>query len=107
MIGIKVDDELVRKVADLAQLSLSDQEISFYQERLSKILHYMEQLDQVQDDSEPAAAAWRSDTERGQGYEASTPERPDEVGVSLDVEEVMKQAPARMGSSFQVPRIIE
>jgi aspartyl-tRNA(Asn)/glutamyl-tRNA(Gln) amidotransferase subunit C len=103
MSKIKVDRELVRKVADLAQLSLSDQEIGMYEERLSKILSYVEQLDQVH---ESLGADWRPDTSRG-GPGARLPERDDVIVESLPVEEAMRQAPARIGSAFQVPRIIE
>jgi len=103
MSRIQVDRELVRKVADLAQLSLSDSEIGLYQERLSKVLSYVEQLDSVH---ESLGQDWRPDTVRGT-LESSTPERPDVVLVSLPVDEAMRQAPARIGTAFQVPRIIE
>ncbi len=103
MSKIQVDRELVRKVADLAQLSLSEQEIGLYQERLSKVLSYVEQLDSVH---ESLGKDWRPDTARG-APGASTPERADTVTGSLSVEEAMKQAPARIGTAFQVPRILE
>jgi len=103
MSKIKVDRELVRKVADLAQLSLSEQEIGMYEDRLSKVLSYVEQLDQVH---ESLGNDWRPDTSRG-GPGAVLPERADKVVESLPVEEAMRQAPARIGSAFQVPRIIE
>jgi aspartyl-tRNA(Asn)/glutamyl-tRNA(Gln) amidotransferase subunit C len=103
MSKIQVDRELVRKVADLAQLSLSDPEIGLYQERLSKVLSYVEQLNSVH---ESLGQDWRPDTARGVPG-SSTPERADLVSDSLPVEEAMKQAPARIGTAFQVPRIIE
>ncbi len=103
MSKIKVDRELVRKVADLAQLSLSEQEIGMYEERLSKVLSYVEQLDQLH---ESLGKDWRPDTSRG-GPGARLFERDDVVVESIPVEEAMKQAPARIGSAFQVPRIIE
>jgi aspartyl-tRNA(Asn)/glutamyl-tRNA(Gln) amidotransferase subunit C len=99
MSKIKVDTSLVRKVSDLANLYLSDEEVGLYEERLSKILSYVEQLDQAKDSF---GKDWRSDTAGG-----ATPERHDDVIPSLPVEEAMRQAPARIGSAFQVPRIIE
>ncbi len=103
MSKIKVDRELVRKVADLAHLSLSEQEMGLYQERLAKVLSYVEQLDEVH---ESLDKNWRPDTSRGEAG-VSTLERPDVVEGSLPVEEAMKQAPARIGTAFQVPRILE
>ena len=35
------------------------------------------------------------------------PQRPDQVGVSLPVEEALQNAPRREGSFFQVPRIVD
>ena len=34
------------------------------------------------------------------------PERPDQVGTSLPIDEALQNAPRREGSFFQVPRII-
>ena len=99
MSRIKVDAHLVRKVADLANLYLTEEEVGLYEERLSKVLSYVEQLDTAKDS---LGKDWRSDTSGG-----ATPERHDEVVLSLPVEEAMRQAPARIGSAFQVPRIIE
>ena len=36
-----------------------------------------------------------------------TPQRPDEVSSSLGVEEVMASAPAKQGTSFLVPKILD
>ncbi|MEY4630313.1 MAG: hypothetical protein RIQ81_433 [Pseudomonadota bacterium] len=101
MTRINVDESLVRKVSDLANLYLSEEEVCFYQGRLARILDYVDQLDTAQ----ALGKDWRGDILRGETPE--TPERSDVVTPSLPVEEAMSQAPAHSGTAFQVPRIIE
>ena len=96
---MQVDRQLVGYLADLACLELSDDEISWYEQSLGKIVGYMEQLSQVEDD---LGDDWRADT-----IGAPTPERPDQVRPSLDPERTLEQAPMRSGTAFRVPRIIE
>lgn len=96
---MKIDRDLVVKVADLAHLKLSEQEISHYETQLSKIFAFIEQINNLQSH---LPKDWQWDLERSQ-----TPERADEVRASLPIDLVMKEAPQRTGSAFQVPRIIE
>ena len=42
-----IDAEDVKKIAKLAKLNLSDQEISMYDQELNDILDFVQQLDQV------------------------------------------------------------
>ena len=94
-----IDEKVVRHVADLAHLHLSDDEVAYYKTHIAKIIDYVAQLNSAEIAVE---ADWRGDVEG----DCLKP-RADEVGESVDVEEVMKQAPAPVGSAFQVPRIIE
>ena len=96
---VKIDQALVQRVAELANLQLKPEEIAHYEVQLGKILGHVAQLEQLQDS---LGAAWRADT-----IGESTPEREDQVKASLPVEEIMAQAPASSGTVFQVPRIIE
>lgn len=91
--------EQVEKVAVLARLSLSDDEIERFRGQLSSILGYIEKL-QALDVSgvPPTVHAVQVDT---------TPLRPDVVRESLAPESALANAPARDGNLFLVPRIIE
>lgn len=95
---MKVDRELVAHVARLAHLKFSDQETSFYQDQLAKILDYVTQLNQL-----PGLAA---PDVRGESYE-----RPDQVlspvAPGVAAETAVAQAPEKSGTYFSVPRIIE
>jgi aspartyl-tRNA(Asn)/glutamyl-tRNA(Gln) amidotransferase subunit C len=94
-----VDSELVAKVARLAQLELTPAEARYYETQLAKVLEHVAQLAAMPD---PLGADWRADT-RG----AATPERDDLEAPSLAPEAALAAAPKRLGTAFQVPRIIE
>jgi aspartyl-tRNA(Asn)/glutamyl-tRNA(Gln) amidotransferase subunit C len=96
---VKIDKALVQRVAELANLQLSADEIAHYETQLGKILGHVAQLEQLHD---TLGKDWRADT-----IGESTPEREDLVKESLQVSEIMAQAPASSGTVFQVPRIIE
>jgi aspartyl-tRNA(Asn)/glutamyl-tRNA(Gln) amidotransferase subunit C len=93
-----IDIEQVRHVARLARLELSAAEEESLQADLSAILAYVDKLNQLDTTSvEPTA----------QVGEAGTPMREDEVTNHPAAEEMLANAPARTGSFFRVPKIIE
>jgi aspartyl-tRNA(Asn)/glutamyl-tRNA(Gln) amidotransferase subunit C len=85
-------DEL-RHVADLARLGLRDDELDALASELSSILEYIDQLEQLDTAAIPPTA---------QVGELVDVMRDDEVGPSLDVEEALRNAPARDGAYFVV-----
>ena len=91
--------EDVRRIAELGRLELSPEEAERARGELSAILGYVEQL-QALDLSgvEPMTHALAS---------GETPWRQDEVRPGLSPDEALANAPARDGTCFQVPRIIE
>ena len=91
--------EQVRHVALLARLSLTPEEERRFQQQLSAILEAMKQLDEL-DTSKVEAT---SHATRG---EASAL-RPDEERPSIGPDKAVGNAPAKVGTSFAVPRIIE
>jgi aspartyl-tRNA(Asn)/glutamyl-tRNA(Gln) amidotransferase subunit C len=99
VVAMKIDQTLVKKVADLANLSLNDSEVVHYEKQLGRILGFIEQLSELKD---ALGSDWRNDTEG-----ESTPERSDEARASLSPEEALAGAPKKIGSAFQAPRIIE
>ena len=94
-----VERSLVLHVASLAHLELSEADVIYYQTQLGKILEHIEVLAKMPD---PLGDDWRSDV-----LGEPTPERADVEKASLTPEDAMSQAPRRVGTAFQVPRIIE
>lgn len=95
---MKLTSQQVRHVAALARLSLSPEEEEKYGGQLSAILDAVEQLSELSTDSvEPtshatmAEGAWRKD----------------EPLPSLSAEKALMNAPAKVGTSFAVPKILE
>lgn len=96
---MKVDGELVRHIARLSRLSLTEAEVVYFEEQLTSILDYVDLLESMPDELGPL---WRHDT-----LGTSTPERLDAVEPSIDIQTVLESAPAFSGSSFKVPRILD
>jgi aspartyl-tRNA(Asn)/glutamyl-tRNA(Gln) amidotransferase subunit C len=48
---MQIDEATVRKVATLGSIALSDEEVAQYQDELSKVLNFVEQLDNLPLDS--------------------------------------------------------
>ena len=92
-----VTNEEVKRIAELARLSLTEEEVSRYAEELSRILEFAESIKRV-DTSTIAPTThvldlvdvWRADTPR----------------PSLDRETVLAAAPASEDGCFVAPRII-
>ena len=95
----RIDRQTVEKVASLANLRLSEDEILYYQHQLDRVLDYIQQLEGATD---TLPKDWRADL-----VGAVTPERADVAIPSLAVEKVLRGAPKVVGTAFQVPRIIE
>ncbi len=91
--------EQVEHVAKLARLSLTAEEVDRFSQQLSSILGYIEKLQQLDVEGvEPTTHAVAVE---------STPLREDEPRPSLPVDRALANAPAKEGTSFSVPRIIE
>ena len=92
--------EEVRRIAALARLRLSPEEERTFAVQLSAILAHVEALRELDvSQVEPMTHALAAG-------EAPVL-RPDEVHESLSPDEALANAPAREGTCFKVPRIIE
>ena len=90
--------EEVRHVAGLARLSLSAEEETLMRTQLSAILDAVDELSKVDTSAvEPTSHA---------AGEVS-PWRTDDLRPSFPPEKALGNAPAKVGTSFAVPRIIE
>jgi aspartyl-tRNA(Asn)/glutamyl-tRNA(Gln) amidotransferase subunit C len=95
---MKLSLEEVRHVAALARLSLSADEEERYRHQLSAILEAMEQLKALNTDQvEPTSHA----------IAVEGMLREDVVVPSMDPAKALANAPAKVGTSFAVPKIIE
>ena len=93
-----MDNDDVRKVARLARLALTDEELTTYGQQLTQILEYVDVLNEVDiDDVEPMSHA----------VELKNVFREDERQPSLDRSEALSNAPKTDGKFFQVPQILE
>ncbi len=87
-------DEVLR-IAALARLELSPEELERMTADLSEILGYVNQLARVEGDARAAAAT------------EATPLREDRVVPSRWAAELLEAAPAREGPLVKVPRVVE
>jgi len=95
---MKITPEQVDYVALLGRLNLSPEEKTKYLAQLDDILKYMDMLAEVPTENVAPMAGL---------VELYTPLREDEVKPSLPLEDALANAPARAGSSFRVPKVIE
>ena len=90
----------VRRIAALARLELGEEEERLFQGQLSAVLDYVRQLEALDVSAvEPMTHALASGE--------AAPLREDQVRPGLAAEEALAAAPAREGTCFKVPRIIE
>lgn len=93
-----MDIEEVRKVAALARLDLTDEELKTYGQQLTQILDYVKVLDEVNlEDVDPMPHA----------VDLKNVLREDERRPSLPREAALQNAPKTDGQYFQVPQILE
>jgi aspartyl-tRNA(Asn)/glutamyl-tRNA(Gln) amidotransferase subunit C len=85
----------VLRIAALARLELSPEEVERMTRDLSEILEYVDQLARVEEQARQLDAA------------EGTPEREDRVAPSRYTTELLSAAPAREGDLVRVPRVVE
>lgn len=93
-----IDEVQVRKVAKLARLELSEQEVREFTGQLGAILDYVRKMDELNTDAvEPLAHC----------LPLSNRLRADQIRPSLDMEQALANAPDRDHEFFRVPRILD
>lgn len=93
-----MDIEEVRKVASLARLSLTEEELATYGEQLTRILGYVKVLDEVDIEGvEPMPHA----------VDLQNVFRADVETESLSREDALSNACKTDGTYFQVPQILD
>ena len=87
----------IAKVAKLARLSLTDEQLETYGGQLDQILGHAERIQAMPTEGVPPTA---------HPFPMTNSFRPDEVRPSLDRDEVLAQAPDAVDGYFRVPRIL-
>ena len=91
----------VRKVAKLAHLEITDEEVALYTPQMAEIVKYVEQLNELDtEDIEPMLGGM---TDEGAATQAI---RDDLVLPSLGQEAALSQAPSGVSGHFQVPKVL-
>ena len=95
---MSVDATTVRRIAHLARIAVADDEIEHLRGELNSILAFVEQLSEV-------------DVTGVEPMTSVTPmvmkKRADEVKDGGDADAVLRNAPAREGNFFLVPKVVE
>ena len=94
---MELSHDEVRRIAELAKLDLTDDEIALYAGQLSNILQYFESLKAI-DTSHIAPTA--------SVLPLKNVFRPDVAGVPLKPEEVIRNAPDSLGDQFFVSAVL-
>ena len=95
---MKITDETIEYVAALAKLQLSEDEKEKAKEDLSKILGYMETMNELNtDEVEPMSHV----------FSVKNVMREDEVTNGNDQEALLQNAPRKKDGSYMVPKTVE
>ncbi|MGH7963105.1 MAG: Asp-tRNA(Asn)/Glu-tRNA(Gln) amidotransferase subunit GatC [Candidatus Binatia bacterium] len=95
---MRISQEEVRRVAQLARLELTAEEETDLIAHLDKVLTYMEKLNELNTEGvEPTAHA----------VAVPSPLREDRVTNQADTDTLLQNAPAREADFLQVPKIID
>ncbi len=87
----------VEKIAELAQLKFSEEELENFTPQMNEILSYMDKLNELNTENvEPLSHP----------VEQNNVFRKDEMKPSITTEEALKNAPAKDEHHFKVPKVI-
>jgi aspartyl-tRNA(Asn)/glutamyl-tRNA(Gln) amidotransferase subunit C len=95
---MSVDAKTVRRIAHLARIAVAEEEVAHLQGELNAILAFVEQLSEVNCEGvEPMTSVTPMDMKQ----------RTDEVTAGGIAEDILRNAPAREGNYFAVPKVVE
>jgi aspartyl-tRNA(Asn)/glutamyl-tRNA(Gln) amidotransferase subunit C len=95
---MSVDADTVRRIAHLARIAVADEEVEHLRGEINAILAFVEQLSEVNVDGvDPMTSVMPMVMKK----------RPDVVTDGGDADAVLRNAPAREGNFFAVPKVVE
>jgi aspartyl-tRNA(Asn)/glutamyl-tRNA(Gln) amidotransferase subunit C len=96
--SMSVDAATVRRIAHLARIAVAEGEVAHLQSELNSILAFVEQLSEVNVEGvEPMTSVTPMTMKK----------RPDVVTDGGIADDILKNAPAREGHFFVVPKVVE
>ena len=104
---MKLTEKEVRYVADMANLTFSDEEVRKFARDLDGILEHMDKLNELDTSNVEPMAQVAPPAASGQGAAAGTPLREDKPAPCDVVSDVLAGAPDACPPYFRVPRVIE
>jgi aspartyl-tRNA(Asn)/glutamyl-tRNA(Gln) amidotransferase subunit C len=93
----KIDVDMVKHVAFLVRLGISDQEAQAFSKQFTSIIDYFHLLNEVDTSQTPSAA---------QAGGAQSVMREDEIRLSMPREDFLKNVPQREGGFVKVPLVL-
>ncbi len=103
---MKIEESLLTKLEELAQIRLRPKERKTYLFHLEKVAEHFSELSKL-DLSELGQMASEEAASRGPMGAWETPLRRDSPCPSLEVEELLKNAPAKIHDQFRVPSFVD
>ncbi len=91
----------IKKIASLAHLEITEEEVKTYTPQMLEIVAYVEQLNEL--DTEEVDASLGGLTLESENTRAT---RPDITIESLGQKKALDQAPAAVDGHFQVPKVL-
>ena len=94
-----IDEKITLKIASLAKLELTDQEVREYSKDLTKILKWMEELKEVDvSNVEPVTSVTKNELYEREDIAYKN---------TVEQEKILLNAPDKVGEYFTVPKVIE
>jgi aspartyl-tRNA(Asn)/glutamyl-tRNA(Gln) amidotransferase subunit C len=93
-----LDEKIVRHVAHLARITITDAEAALYRDQLSKILDYVNQLNELDTAAVPPL---------DHPGNACNVFRADVPHLPWTQDDALKNAPERHGEFFRVPKVLD
>jgi aspartyl-tRNA(Asn)/glutamyl-tRNA(Gln) amidotransferase subunit C len=103
--SVQVDQDLIRKVAKLARIQVTEEEVESYAGHLTKILGYVAQIQEVSTEGvEPRVQPF--DFVLGFSEESKPHVREDQPELFGESGDILKSAPQVIHHGYQVPPIL-
>ncbi|MDQ3181723.1 MAG: Asp-tRNA(Asn)/Glu-tRNA(Gln) amidotransferase subunit GatC [Acidobacteriota bacterium] len=96
-----ITKEDIKKIAKLAHLEITEEEVALYTPQMANIVEYVEQLNEL--DTEKVEPAIGGLTREG---EATATMREDVAHESLGQELALDQSPTAVAGHFRVPKVL-
>ena len=94
-----IDEKITLKIASLAKLDLTEQEVKEYSKDLTNILKWMEELKEVDvSNVEPVTSVTKNELYEREDIAYKN---------TVEQEKILLNAPEKVGEYFTVPKVIE